>query len=159
MTYYAPTAYNSKKIPEQPAQAAPPKSFSVLDRASSIRLPWGNTKDIAPSSFIDSGSPKRIRARVEFRRKHNEEELEDYHICIDHERYRHASFSFRTLFLGYMAGCGKCIAIWIRQPPSITVAQHVLPVIGGIRMIRRMSVRSWKFGTRSITSTPSAAIT
>src|SRR5690606_40434918 len=33
--------------------------------------------------------------------------LEDYHICIDHERYRHASFSFRTLFWGYMAGCGK----------------------------------------------------
>jgi len=107
MSYYAPTAYNSKKIPEQPAQVTPPKSFSVLDRASSIRLPWGNTKDIAPSSFIDSGSPKKIRAREEFRRKHNEEELEDYHICIDHERYRHASFSFRTLFWGYLTGCGK----------------------------------------------------
>src|SRR5690606_7423711 len=71
------------------------------------RLPWGNTQDVAPSSFIDTSSPKKLRAREEFLRRHNEEELEDYHICIDHERYRHASFSFRTLFWGYMAGCGK----------------------------------------------------
>src|SRR5690554_117735 len=107
MSYYAPTAYNSKQIPAQPPQVAPPKSLSFVVRATSVRLPWGNTQDVAPSSFIDTSSPKKLRAREEFLRRHNEEELEDYHICIDHERYRHASFSFRTLFWGYMAGCGK----------------------------------------------------
>src|SRR5690554_4530836 len=110
MSYYAPTAYNSKQIPAQPPQVAPPKSLSFVVRATSVRLPWGNTQDVAPSSFIDTSSPKKLRAREEFLRRHNEEELEDYHICIDHERYRHASFSFRTLFWGYMAGCGKAFS-------------------------------------------------
>src|SRR5690606_23125285 len=106
-SYYASTAYNSKQIPAQPPQVAPPKSFSFLDRATSIRLPWGNTKDIAPAAFVNLNPPQHVREREEYWRQNPEPDPEDFHLCIDHERYRYASFSFRTLFWGYLTGCGK----------------------------------------------------
>src|SRR5690554_2134401 len=127
-SYYASTAYNSKQIPAQPPQVAPPKSFSFLDRATSIRLPWGNTKDIAPAGFVNLNPPQHVRAREEYWRQNPEPDPEDFHLCIDHERYRYASFSFRTLFWGYMAGCGKAFFLIFLPVTAIVflVAQSYL---------------------------------
>ena len=54
-THYAEGAYDSLHIPNQPPQTR--KQAGLLTRV----LSWGNTEDIAPFSFVDNDSPKRLR--------------------------------------------------------------------------------------------------
>ncbi len=106
-TYYGPNAYNSSRIPSLPRPQGPAPALSPLTRRLSTLLPYGNTQDVAPFTFLNGCTPKFLRTREEFLKTDTDDT--DYHFRFTHESYRHASFSIRTLFWGYMAGIGKIL--------------------------------------------------
>ena len=59
---YSDSAYDSRRIPNQPPQ--------IRNHAGllCIRLPWGNTEDVAPLAFIDEDSPHSLREQEELER-------------------------------------------------------------------------------------------
>ncbi len=113
--HYSPSAYQPTRIPDQPAAV----KRSWLFRFGSSRLPWGRTEDIVPHSMLSHTSPSGLRdvERYEHALATEEEkreayELLDYHQIIDHERYRHASLSKRSLFWFYLWGGGRFV-FWV----------------------------------------------
>ena len=113
--HYSPSAYQPARIPDQPAAV----KRSWLFRFGSSRLPWGHTEDIVPHSMLSHTSPAGLRdvERYEHALAAGEEqreayELLDYHQIIDHERYRHASLSKRSLFWFYLWGGGRFV-FWV----------------------------------------------
>src|SRR5690606_7472671 len=101
-THDGPNAYNSSRVPSLQRPQGPAPALSPLTRRLYTLLPWGNTQEVVPWTFMDDCSPEFIRTRAEFRKTHGD--MDEYHFRFDHECYRHASFSFRTLFWGYLAG-------------------------------------------------------
>ncbi|MDH1731859.1 hypothetical protein N5F00_20380 [Pseudomonas chengduensis] len=113
--HYSPSAYQPARIPDQPAAV----KRSWLFRFGGSRLPWGHTEDIVPHSMLSHTSPAGLRdvERYEHALETGEEqreayELLDYHQVIDHERYRHASLSKRSLFWFYLWGGGRFV-FWV----------------------------------------------
>ncbi|MCQ4315540.1 hypothetical protein EA797_02235 [Stutzerimonas zhaodongensis] len=113
--HYSPSAYQPARIPDQPAAT----KRSWLFRFGSSRLPWGHTEDIVPHSMLSHTSPAGLRdvERYEHALETGEEqreayELLDYHQVIDHERYRHASLSKRSLFWFYLWVGGRFV-FWV----------------------------------------------
>ncbi|MGV0053145.1 hypothetical protein [Stutzerimonas sp. 381-2] len=113
--HYSPSAYQPARIPDQPAAV----KRSWLFRFGSSRLPWGHTEDIVPHSMLSHTTPAGLRdvERYEHALAAGEEqreayELLDYHQIIDHERYRHASLSKRSLFWFYLWGGGRFV-FWV----------------------------------------------
>ena len=107
--HYSPSAYEPARIPDQPA----PARRSWLFRFGSSRLPWGHTEDIVPHSVLNGTTPtylreaeRREQALATGAEKRQAYELLDYHQIIDHERYRHASLSKRSMFWFYLWGGG-----------------------------------------------------
>lgn len=47
---YGPQAYDSRHIPQQPPQI---RQYAGL---LCMTLPWGNTQEVAPLTFIDGGA-------------------------------------------------------------------------------------------------------
>lgn len=110
--HYSPSAYQPARIPDQPAAA----KRSWLFRFGSSRLPWGYTEDIVPHSMLSQPSPAGLRDVERYEhaldtgaKKRQAYELLDYHQVIDHERYRHASLSKRSLFWFYLWGGGRFV--------------------------------------------------
>src|SRR5690554_7098475 len=56
---YAPTAYRPDRIPAQ----LPSSERSWLKKMGRVRLPWGNTQELAPARFFYKDSPERLRIR------------------------------------------------------------------------------------------------
>lgn len=113
--HYSPSAYQPTRTPDQPAAV----KRSWFFRFGSSRLPWGHTEDIVPHSMLSHTSPAGLRdvERYEHALETGEEqreayELLDYHQVIDHERYRHASLSKRSLFWFYLWGGGRFV-FWV----------------------------------------------
>ncbi|WP_312444072.1 hypothetical protein [Stutzerimonas kunmingensis] len=113
--HYSPSAYQPTRIPDQPAAV----KRSWLFRFGSSRLPWGHTENIVPHSMLSHTSPAGLRdvERYEHALETGEEqreayELLDYHQIINHERYRHASLSKRSLFWFYLWGGGRFV-FWV----------------------------------------------
>lgn len=113
--HYSPSAYQPARIPDQPEAV----KRSWLFRFGSSRLPWGHTEDIVPHSMLSQPSPAGLRdvERYEYAlatgtKKRQAYELLDYHQVIDHERYRHASLSKRSLFWFYLWGGGRFV-FWV----------------------------------------------
>ncbi|MGY4826853.1 hypothetical protein [Stutzerimonas chloritidismutans] len=107
--HYSPSAYQPARIPDQPAAV----KRSWLFRFGSSRLPWGHTEEIVPHSMLSQPSPAGLRdverhehALAAGAKKRQAYELLDYHQIIDHERYRHAPLSKRSLFWFYLWGGG-----------------------------------------------------
>ena len=112
--YYASTAYNPASIPNQPPSAERP----WIKRFAKVRLPWGNTQDVAPESFLHDPSPKDLR-HLEAFKKEREEKLAngtyvpapfegvELHKKYDHERFRYALLSGRSQFWLYLTIFGK----------------------------------------------------
>ena len=108
---YSPSAYQPARIPDLPAAT----KRSWVFRFGNSRLPWGHTEDIVPHSMLSHTSPAGLRdveryeqALATGEEKQEAYELLDYHQVIDHERYRHASLSKRSLFWFYLWGGAFC---------------------------------------------------
>ncbi|WP_443192109.1 hypothetical protein [Pseudomonas indica] len=112
--FYASTAYNPATIPDQPPSA----ERSWIKRFAKVRLPWGNTQEVAPEEFLRIAAPSNLRA-VEKAKEERERQLAegnyvprpfehvDFHDRHDHERYRYALWSKRSHFWIYMLGIGR----------------------------------------------------
>ena len=110
---YATTAYSSAKLQRQP----PGKPRSGLKRLAGQRLPWGNTQEIVPDSFM-MPDPSSLRSLESDRLQRDQEiakgtykpapmEHIDFHDRCDHEHYRHAPWGSRTHFWMYLGAFGK----------------------------------------------------
>ena len=97
---YAYTAYRPDRIPEQP----PATERSWLKKLGRVRLPWGNTQELAPAKFFYQDTPADLRLGEEVKREDAEKkakgtykpritETEDFHYIHDHKRYRFAQLS------------------------------------------------------------------
>ena len=102
---YAPTAYRPDRIPAQ----LPSSERSWLKKMGRIRLPWGNTQELAPVRLFHKDSPDRLRIREQVEREDAEQkangtykpritETEDFHHIYDHQRYRFAQLSIGGRF-------------------------------------------------------------
>ena len=110
---YATTAYSSADLQRQ----TPGKSRSGLKQLTGQRLPWGNTQEIAPDSFM-MPEPSSLRSLESDRLLRDEQiaqgtykpapmEHIDFHDRCDHEHYRHAPWGSRAHFWLYLGGFGK----------------------------------------------------
>ena len=83
---YAPTAYRPDRIPAQ----LPSSERPWLKRTGRVRLPWGNTQELAPAKFFYQDTPADLRFGEEVRREDAEKkangtykpritETEDFH--------------------------------------------------------------------------------
>ena len=110
---YATTSYSPASLQRQPAG----KSRTGLKRLTGQRLPWGNTQEVVPDSFMTPG-PSSLRHLERVRLKRDQElaqgtykpaplEHIDFHDRCDHEHYRHAPWAARTHFWIYVATFGK----------------------------------------------------
>ena len=106
---YSDSAYDSRRIPNQPPQ--------IRNHAGllCIRLPWGNTEDVAPLAFIDEDSPHSLREQEELERNRpgtRERNEAKFHNACNHIGYRRAHASAWTHLWAYMWGGGR-FAFWI----------------------------------------------
>ena len=108
-THYAEGAYDSQHIPNQPPQVR--KHAGLL----TTTLPWGGTEDIAPYSFVDHDSPKRLRELEENERKNPGTRLRNetvFHTICNHICYRRAHVSLWTQMWLYLWGGGRFL-FWV----------------------------------------------
>src|SRR5690606_41542190 len=66
---YAPTAYRPDRIPAQ----LPSSERSWLKNMGRVRLPWGNTQELAPARIFYKDSPERLRIREQVEREDAEQ--------------------------------------------------------------------------------------
>ena len=154
---YAPTAYRPDRIPEQ----APSTERSWLKKLGRVRLPWGNTLELAPAKFFHKDSPERLRIREQVEREDAEKkanstykpritETEDFHHIYDHQRYRFAQLSVGGRFWINLYVFGKWGFI-ILIPP--TLFAHIALVATGsepwleVTKTALLEVYSWFLGT------------
>ncbi|MCQ4249197.1 hypothetical protein NA644_07715 [Pseudomonas stutzeri] len=116
--FYSPGAYNPEQIPDQ----SPAKKQPWLRRFGSMRLPWGCTQDIFPTSVLTSIEPVSLRLQEEMDRARDEQKSRgeyipkpfehiDLHDRLDNEKIRHAQFPASSKFWMYMQAIGKGGAI------------------------------------------------
>nr|WP_275926985.1 hypothetical protein [Pseudomonas sp. 3MA1] len=67
-SYYGEVAYNPRKIPDQPVSG----ERSWLLKFSGVRLPWGNTQDVAPDSIMEDPTPDDMRFAEKLRKDKEE---------------------------------------------------------------------------------------
>ncbi|MGN5520118.1 hypothetical protein VF673_14720 [Halopseudomonas sp. Lyrl_26] len=117
---YAPTAYRPDRIPAQ----LPSSERSWLKKMGRVRLPWGNTQELAPARFFYKDSPERLRIREQVEREDAEQkangtykpritETEDFHYIYDHQRHRFAQLSVGGRFWTNLYIFGKGITLFV----------------------------------------------
>lgn len=103
-SHYGRYTYNSAKLPQQKRPAPGPNTaLPWFNQKADRKLPWGNTRDIAPQSYRTDYCPETLR---QFERQPNRFGSLDFHQRIDHERYRHATAALRTRLLLFLSGFG-----------------------------------------------------
>ncbi|MGQ7299528.1 hypothetical protein [Marinobacter nauticus] len=104
-SYYGSHAYRSDAIPEQSNQTQE-LNRTGLDRSASLRLPWGNTREVMPPTFISRDPPKKLR-----RLEKKEDLAAKYvlHVENNHECFRYAPLAFQARFFDMISIAGK---IW-----------------------------------------------
>lgn len=103
-TLYAATAHDSRRLPAQAPQ--------VRDHAGRLcmRLPWGNTQEVAPLTFIEDDSPAELREEEEEERRSpgsRARKQARFHNACDNIRYRQAHASAWTHLWAYLWGIGR----------------------------------------------------
>ena len=134
--YYAPTAYRSDRIPNQP----PSEERSWLKRFGKKRLPWGDPLEIAPDAFMRKRSPSNLRFREQMRTEREEHraagtyvpapyEHVDFHDRHDHERFRFSLWSTRSQFWLHLLVFGKGSFLVLLFPSlfALGAAAHLDP--------------------------------
>ncbi len=115
-SYYAETAYGVSEVPQQERSS----ERSWIMRFAKIRLPWGNTDEVCPISFVEDYSPNDLRHQEKIERERDEQiaagtyssspyELIDFHMKDDHERFRYALLPASSHFWIYMSGVGRVL--------------------------------------------------
>ncbi|SDS45947.1 hypothetical protein [Pseudomonas prosekii] len=115
-SWYAKTAYGWNEVPQQESSIERP----WIMRFAKIRLPWGNTEEVTPVSFVEDYSPRDLRFQEKSKRERNEQivtesntqspfELIDFHMTDDHERFRYALLPASSHFWIYMSGVGRAL--------------------------------------------------
>ncbi len=118
LSSYSPTSYSPASLQKQP----PARSRSGLKRLAGQRLPWGNTQEVVPDTFIRP-EPERLRfweqeykRRAELKAKgtYKPKPMEkiDFHDRCDHEHYRHALWARRSQFWLFINALAK-VAFYI----------------------------------------------
>ncbi|SEC63127.1 hypothetical protein SAMN05216205_2829 [Pseudomonas mohnii] len=113
-SYYAKTAYGATEVPQQERSA----ERSWIMRLAKVRLPWGSPDEIAPASFLEKFSPKKLRLHEKSKKEREEQiaagtytsssfEHVDFHVRDDHECFRYALFSGASHFWIYLYSIGK----------------------------------------------------
>ncbi|WP_226944751.1 hypothetical protein [Pseudomonas sp. FME51] len=112
---YTATAYSPEKLPRQSAA----KSRLGFRRLTGRRLPWGNTRELVPDTFMrpepeslrfwEQGYKHRDEGKAKGTYKPAPLEHIDFHDRCDHEHYRHAPWAGRAHFWIYLATFGKGI--------------------------------------------------
>lgn len=100
--YYGQSAYRADVIPPQKNQVEE-LNRTGLDRSASLRLPWGNTREVVPPSFMSDDPPKKLR-KLEKR-----EDLAEKHglqVENNHECFRHAPLAFQARLLNMISILG-----------------------------------------------------
>src|SRR5690554_3869834 len=103
--HYGPFAYCPESIPLQKNQTEE-LNRTGLDRSASLRLPWGNTREVMPPYFLSGNPPKKLR------RLEKKEDLADklgLYVENSHECFRHASLGFQARFFNMIGVLGR---IW-----------------------------------------------
>jgi len=123
--YYGQLAYRSDVIPPQKNQVEE-LNRTGLDRSASLRLPWGNTREVVPPTFMSSNPPKKLR------RLEKKEDLADklgLHVENSHECFRHGPLALQARFIDMMYVLGK---VWgyIVSPIVLIVLILVSPLFG-----------------------------
>lgn len=99
-SWYAQTAYGASEVPQQQHSAERP----WIIRIAKTRLPWGNTTETFPASFLDISPPKNLRFWDKFNKEREEQltketytpeffEKNELHAIQNHEKFRHALLS------------------------------------------------------------------
>ena len=120
--WYAPTAYNSRRIPDQAPQAED-HNLSALERKVTMRLPWGGTEEVAPSTVFTLHTPEILR-RTE--RMGEPLDREKFQVRFDHECYRHAPAAFRTQVIFFLEFAGKALSVVI---PPLALFTYLILII------------------------------
>ncbi len=153
---YAPTAYRPDRIPRQ----QPSTERSWLGKFAKMRLPWGNTQELAPASFFHQDSPEKLRFREQVEREDAERkalgtyepritETVDFHYVYDHQRHRFAQLSLAGRFWPGLYTFGKWGFIILILP---TLFAHVVAVASlnkpwlEVTKAAFVDVYSWFFG-------------
>jgi hypothetical protein len=106
---YGAEAYDSRHIPQQSPQ--------IRDHAGRLCmcLPWGNTQEVAPLTFIEDDSPTELREEEEEERRNpggRARRQTKFHNACDHICYRQAYASIWSHIWAYMWGVGRFL-FWL----------------------------------------------
>ncbi|MFP3979751.1 hypothetical protein, partial [Marinobacter sp. KMM 10035] len=124
-THYGPFAYRPDSIPPQKNQTEE-LNRTGLDRSASLRLPWGNTRDVMPPCFMSDDPPKKLR------KLEKKEDLADklgLYVENSHECFRHAPLAFQARFFDTIYVSGKVWA-YIASPIYLIVLLLRSPIFG-----------------------------
>lgn len=124
-SYYGKRAYRSDALPPQ-ADQHEELNRSKLGQSASLKLPWGNTRDVLPPCFLSDHSPKILRKL---------EKREDLAKRIglqsenNHECFRYAQMAFRANLFNMMSILGK-LWVYIVTPISLFSSLMLSPLMG-----------------------------
>ncbi|WP_443192108.1 hypothetical protein [Pseudomonas indica] len=118
--FYASTAYNPASIPDQP----PSVERSWIKRFAKVRLPWGNTQDVAPERIFCDPTPSSLRFWETVEKERLEQKAQgtyvpplfegmDLHQKYDHEYFRYALLSNRSHFWMILLGGGRFLFFFL----------------------------------------------
>jgi hypothetical protein len=125
---YAPTAYRPDRIPQQ----QPSAERSWLGKFAKMRLPWGNTQELAPAKFFYQDTPEdlqlgeQVKAEDETKKANGTyepriTETMDFHYVHDHQRHRFAQLAIGGRFWTTLYTFGKWGFIFMILPTLIGV--------------------------------------
>ncbi|QBM18821.1 hypothetical protein MARI_29640 [Marinobacter sp. JH2] len=123
--HYGPFAYRPESIPPQKNQTEE-LNRTGLDRSASLRLPWGNTREVMPPYFLSGNPPKKLR------KLEKKEDLADklgLYVENSHECFRHAPLAFQARFFDGIYVAGKVWA-YIASPIYLIVLLLRSPIFG-----------------------------
>ena len=120
--FYEDAAYRSGALPKQ-ADQYEELNRSTLGRSASLRLPWGNARDVLPPSFLSDHSPKKLR---KLEKREDVAEKIGLQSENNHECFRYAPLAFRARFFNMMNALGKLLAIILTPIVALTFLMVVL---------------------------------
>lgn len=104
--HYGPFAYRSDSLPVQKNQTEE-LNRTGLDRSASLRLPWGNTREVMPPPFMSRNPPKKLR---KLEKKEDLADKRGLYVENSHECFRHAPLAFQARFFDMLSVLGK---VWL----------------------------------------------
>ncbi|MFD1261680.1 hypothetical protein [Entomomonas asaccharolytica] len=125
--YYAPTAYNSQAIPDQPVAT----QWLGLEKSTATRLPWGNTQPVASQNMFDILPPSLLRRNVADWQEEKQLRAKGEAITsrldlggnLTEEVFSYAPLAIRTRFWLYAHVAGETLTKWF---PAILIPTYLI---------------------------------